>query len=192
MRFWGPSRLGRPECLVAASTCGELLSLQKIGPGGRTLAGTVRSLTTGGLASQFAPDGRQFRGFLQRRRRLRQVGLQLAAILLAVVCVMVVPRTPTGIPVPGPEVTEMLVGLGAPAFGFIALVYSLLFLAVQFGTTTLTPRLNLFRDDPIVWRSFSYFTWLGVISTWAGSAVQTAPSAFSCRCRAGMTSSLLR
>lgn len=71
----------------------------------------------------------------------------------------------------------MLVGLGAAAFGFIVLVYSRLFLAVQFGTTTLTPRLNLFRDDPIVWRSFSYFTWLGVISTWAGSAVPRFPAA---------------
>lgn len=52
----------------------------------------------------------------------------------------------------------MLVGVGAAAFAFIALVYSLLFLAVQFASTTLTPRLNLFRDNPIVWRSFSYFT----------------------------------
>jgi uncharacterized membrane protein len=39
----------------------------------------------------------------------------------------------------------------------IALVFSLLFLVMQYGSTTFTPRLTLFRDDPIVWRTSAVF-----------------------------------
>ena len=66
-----------------------------------------------------------------------------------------------GASVPANRATEMLVAVGAGFVPFIGIVYSMLFLVVQFGATTYTPRLNLFRDDPIVWRSFSFFT--GVI-----------------------------
>jgi uncharacterized membrane protein len=50
------------------------------------------------------------------------------------------------------------VAVGAGFVPFIGIVYSMLFLVVQFGSTTFTPRLNLFRDDPIVWHGFSFFT----------------------------------
>ncbi len=52
----------------------------------------------------------------------------------------------------------MLVAVGAGFVPFIGIVYSMLFLVVQFGSTTFTPRLNLFRDDPLVWHAFSFFT----------------------------------
>jgi hypothetical protein len=46
----------------------------------------------------------------------------------------------------------------------IGLVYSPLFLVVQFGSTTFTPRPNLFRDAPIVWHAFGFFTGIIVFS----------------------------
>jgi hypothetical protein len=56
------------------------------------------------------------------------------------------------------RVIELLVAVGAAILPFIAIIYSLLFLVVQFSSTAFTPRLNLFRDSPIVWRAFSFFT----------------------------------
>jgi hypothetical protein len=48
---------------------------------------------------------------------------------------------------------------------------------VQFGATTFTPRLNLFRDAPIVWHAFSFFTAVIAFSFTAaiqiGSAAET-------------------
>ena len=79
----------------------------------------------------------------------------------AIVLGLVVPRISVGASVPASRTTEMLVAVGAGFVPFIGIVYSMLFLVVQFGATTYTPRLNLFRDDPIVWRAFSFFT--GVI-----------------------------
>lgn len=48
--------------------------------------------------------------------------------------------------------------LGAVGFGIIGLVsviYSLLFLVVQSSNTTFSPRLNLFQDDPWIWRTYA-------------------------------------
>jgi uncharacterized membrane protein len=50
----------------------------------------------------------------------------------------------------------------------------MLFLVVQFGSTTYTPRLNLFRDDPIVWHAFSFFTAVIVFSFTAAFKVGSA------------------
>jgi uncharacterized membrane protein len=52
----------------------------------------------------------------------------------------------------------MLVAVGAGFVPFIGIVFSLLFLVVEFAATAFTPRLNLFRDAPIVWHAFSFFT----------------------------------
>ena len=87
--------------------------------------------------------------------------MQLVCVGAAVVLGLVVPRISLGASVPANRTTEMLVAVGAGFVPFIGIVYSMLFLVVQFGATTYTPRLNLFRDDPIVWRAFSFFT--GVI-----------------------------
>ena len=38
----------------------------------------------------------------------------------------------------------------------MTVIFSLLFLVVQWAFTSLSPRLNLFRDDPIVWRTFAF------------------------------------
>ena len=36
----------------------------------------------------------------------------------------------------------------------VSIIFSLLFLVVRRACSSLSPRLNLFRDDPIVWRTF--------------------------------------
>ncbi|NTW41469.1 MAG: DUF2254 domain-containing protein [Cellulomonadaceae bacterium] len=74
-------------------------------------------------------------------------------------------------PTVDPVIAESLLnGIAAGVLPFVGIVYSLLFLVVQFGSTNLTPRLNLFRDDPLVWRSFSYFVGLFV---WSATATMT-------------------
>lgn len=108
---------------------------------------------------------------LWRRRRLRTVLVQTAYVLAAVALGLVVPRIPVGVTVESRRVTEMLVALGAAFVPFIAIVYSLLFVVVQFSSTTLTPRLNLFRDSPIVWHAFSIFTSVIVFSFTAAFAI---------------------
>src|SRR5262249_20490517 len=46
-------------------------------------------------------------------------------------------------------------------------------LVVQFGATNWTPRLNLFRDNPLVWRGFAFLT--GVI-VWSATAALVTSS----------------
>ena len=60
---------------------------------------------------------------------------------------------------------------GAGTVTFIGIVFSLLFLVVQFATTTYGPRLSLFRDDPIVWRAFAFYTALVVYSLTAALVI---------------------
>jgi uncharacterized membrane protein len=95
---------------------------------------------------------------LLKRRRLRAGIVQLVYIAGGVALGVIVPRVSVGSPVPTSRATEMLVAVGGGFVPFIGIVYSMLFLVVQFGSTTFTPRLNLFRDDPIVWHAFSFFT----------------------------------
>src|SRR5438067_1575224 len=100
---------------------------------------------------------RRLGGTLRRRRRLRAGIVQLTYVAGASVLGMIVPRIAVGAPVPGSRVAELLVAVGAAFVPFIGVVYSLLFLVVQFGAITFTPRLNLFRDAPIVLHAFSFF-----------------------------------
>ena len=79
-----------------------------------------------------------------------------------------------GFAVESSRVTEMLIAVGAAFVPFLGITYSLLFLVVQFGSTTFTPRLNLFRDSAIVWHGFSYFTAVIVFSFTAAFAVGKA------------------
>jgi uncharacterized membrane protein len=71
---------------------------------------------------------------------------------------MLLPHVEIGFTVPRAEATAMLFAVGAGLLTFIGVVFSLLFLVVQFGTTTFTPRLNLFYTSPIVWHAFSFYT----------------------------------
>jgi uncharacterized membrane protein len=108
---------------------------------------------------------------LRRRRRLRARLVQSGYIVAAVGLALLVPRIPVGATIESRRVTEMLVAVGAAFVPFIGIIYSLLFLVVQFGSTTFTPRLNLFRDSPIVWHGFSFFTSVIVFAFTAALAI---------------------
>jgi uncharacterized membrane protein len=108
---------------------------------------------------------------LRTRRRLHAGLVQLAYVVLAAALGVFVPRISVGTTVPSARATEVLVAVGAALVPFIGLVYSLLFLVVQFGSTTFTPRLNIFRDAPIVRNAFSFFTGIVVFAFTAVLAI---------------------
>ena len=111
-----------------------------------------------GGAGQEAPSPRMLGRTLHRHRRLRIGLMQLAYVAAGVVLGVVVPRIPIGFTVPRGETTQMLFAVGAGLLTFLAIVFSLVFLVVQFGSTTYTPRLNLFYTSPRIWRSFAFMT----------------------------------
>jgi len=95
---------------------------------------------------------------LRRKRKLRAGAAQLLGIVVALGLAFLVPQIPIGFEISASRVLDMLITVGAATAAFIGIVYSLLFLVLQFGSTTFTPRLNLFRDDPVVWRTFAFYT----------------------------------
>ena len=95
---------------------------------------------------------------LRRNRRFNAGAAQLIYVIAGVVLGLATPEVDAGFTVQGDDVRTFLIAVGAGILPFIGIVYSLLFLVVQFGTTTFTPRLNIFRDSPIVWHSFGFFT----------------------------------
>jgi hypothetical protein len=77
---------------------------------------------------------------LRRRRRLRTGLVQFAYIVGAVGLGLLLPQISVGATIESRSVREMLVAVGAAFVPFIGIIYSLLFLVVQFGTTTFTSR----------------------------------------------------
>ena len=92
-------------------------------------------------------------------------------MLAAVGLGLAVPQIPIGFTVASDRAIDALLAVGVGIVTFIGVVYSLLFLVVQFGSTTFTPRLNLFRDAPIVWHAFGYFAGILVFSFTAALAI---------------------
>ena len=121
----------------------------------------------------FRPEDRrhELAHVLRRKRRLRAGTAQLLAVAAAVVLAFLTPHIHVGFDIPTTRAIEMLIAVGAGTVTFIGIVFSLLFLVVQFATTTFTPRLSLFRDDPIVWRAFAFYTAVVVYSLTAALVI---------------------
>jgi uncharacterized membrane protein len=114
--------------------------------------------TAAGTAyTETRPVRRLGRG-LRRRRRLRVGITQLFYVLAGLALGLLLPRISVGFTVPHAEAAQMLFAVGAGIITFIGVVFSLLFLVVQFGSTTFTPRLNLFYTSPLVWHAFGFYT----------------------------------
>jgi uncharacterized membrane protein len=92
--------------------------------------------------------------FDRPRRRLRAGLVQLLCALAGLVLGLLLPRVTVESTVASSRVTEALVAVGFGVLGLVSIIFSLLFLVVQWAFGSLSPRLNLFRDDPIVWRTF--------------------------------------
>jgi uncharacterized membrane protein len=96
------------------------------------------------------------RRFTRRHRRLR-VGLsQLLFVIAGLVLGIFVPRLTVPPTVSSGRIVDLLFTAGVTVISLITVIYSLLFLVVQWVGSTFSLRLTLFRDDPIVWRAFAY------------------------------------
>jgi uncharacterized membrane protein len=88
---------------------------------------------------------------------------------------LLLPRISTEPSVSSTRLTEALVTVGFGTLGLVSIIFSLLFLVVQWAFGSLSPRLNLFRDDPIVWRTFGLAAGVFVFSVTAALAIGNDP-----------------
>ena len=90
--------------------------------------------------------------------------MQLLCALAGLGLGLLLPRITFESTVASSQVTDALVAVGFGILGLVTVIFSLLFLVVQWAFTSLSPRLNLFRDDPIVWRTFAFAVGVFVFS----------------------------
>ena len=90
--------------------------------------------------------------------------VQLLCALAGLVLGLLLPRITLESTVASTRVTDALVAVGFGVLGLVTVIFSLLFLVVQWAFSSLSPRLNLFRDDPIVWRTFAFAVGVFVFS----------------------------
>ncbi|GAA1246693.1 hypothetical protein GCM10009665_42040 [Kitasatospora nipponensis] len=108
---------------------------------------------------------------LRRRPGLRGSRSQLLFTLVGVALGLAVPTITAGPQVPGRQVSDMLLALGFGVLGTSVVIFSLLFLVVQWAHTSFTPRLTLFREAPVVWRTFAFAIGLAVYCVTAALAI---------------------
>lgn len=108
-----------------------------------------------------------------RRRRSLQAGLvQLLYVGVAIAAGLVVPTLDIGAQIHSSDAIALIAGVTAGLLALTVIVFALLFLVVQFAATSQWPRLNLFRDNPLVWHTLGLI--VGVLVYAATSAVVSA------------------
>lgn len=122
------------------------------------------------------------RRLLRAQRRLRAELAQLICALIGLALGLVLPRVAGGPTVPGDRLPEFMVTLGIGVIGVVSIVFSLLFGVVQWSASNFSPRLSLFRGDPLVWRTFAlavgvftYAVTAGVVSINVGDVTALVP-----------------
>jgi uncharacterized membrane protein len=118
---------------------------------------------------------RRPRRFGRPRRRLRAGVVQLLFAVTGLGLGLLLPRITAEPTVASSRVTETLIGVGLGVLGLVSIIFSLLFLVVQWAFSSLSPRLNLFRDDPIVWRTFGLAIGVFVFSVTAALVIGNDP-----------------
>ena len=121
------------------------------------------------------PAARRPGRFDRPRRRLRAGLAQLLFAVAGLGLGLLLPRITAEPTVASSRVTETLIGVGFGVLGLVSIIFSLLFLVVQWAFSSLSPRLNLFRDDPIVWRTFGLAIGVFVYSVTAALVIGNAP-----------------
>ncbi|MFC9660036.1 DUF2254 family protein [Nocardia sp. NPDC127606] len=109
------------------------------------------------------------------RRRVRAGLAQLVFVAVGLGAGLVVPRIAWGPRVSSAQVIDTLLAIGLGLLGAVAVIFSLLFLVVQWVATTFTPRLMLFRDDPIIWRAFGFALGIAVFCVTSALAIGKQP-----------------
>ncbi|MER5965716.1 DUF2254 family protein [Streptomyces sp. NPDC002057] len=112
---------------------------------------------------------------LRRNRRVRAGTTQLLFALVGLAFGLALPRIAGGPQMPARQVVDMLLALGFGVLGITAVIFSLLFLVVQWAHTSFSPRLTLFREAPIVWRTFAFALGLAVYCVTAALAIGAHP-----------------
>jgi uncharacterized membrane protein len=137
-------------------------------PGGAGAGNGSRAVTA-------RPAARRAGRFDRPRRRLRAGLAQLLFAVAGLGLGLLLPRITVAPTVASTRVTEALVGVGFGVLGLVSIIFSLLFLVVQWAFSSLSPRLNLFRDDPIVWRTFGLAVGVFVFSVTAALVIGNDP-----------------
>jgi hypothetical protein len=111
---------------------------------------------------------RPSRRLIRARRQLRAGLAQLLCGLAGLALGFALPQLRIGPTVDGANLTEPLFTPGLGVVGVVSIVFALLFGVVQWAATSFSPRLNLFREDPLVWRTFAFAVGVFVYSVTAG------------------------
>jgi uncharacterized membrane protein len=109
--------------------------------------------------------------FGRPQRRLRAGLVQLLFAGAGLGLGLLLPQITARPSVASSRVTEALIGVGFGVLGLVSIIFSLLFLVVQWAFSSLSPRLNLFRDDPLVWRTFGLAIGVFVFSVTAALVI---------------------
>ncbi|WP_406065780.1 DUF2254 domain-containing protein [Streptomyces sp. NBC_01077] len=89
---------------------------------------------------------------------------------------LLVPEVTGGPQVDAGQVVTFLFTIGFGVISLVSIIYSMLFLVVQFSASMFTPRLGLFRDEPVVWRTFAVTVGVFVFAITAALAIGTRGS----------------
>ncbi|WP_167762063.1 DUF2254 family protein [Blastococcus sp. CT_GayMR20] len=111
-----------------------------------------------------APPRRLLRG----RRRLRAGVVQLVSATLGLGLGLGLPLVEAGPTVEIDRLSELLFTLGVGVVGVVSIVFSLLFGVVQWSASSFSPRLDVFRGDPLVWRTYAFAIGVFVFCATAG------------------------
>ncbi|MET9468251.1 DUF2254 family protein [Streptomyces sp. NPDC006544] len=133
------------------------------------------------VPARLGSETRHQRGALFQRptRALRRDLSQLVCAVVGLALGLLVPRLSGGPRVESGQVATLLFTIGFGVISLVSIIYSVLFLVVQFSASTFTPRLGLFRDEPIVWRAFAFTIGVFVFCITSGLAIGGASGTVS-------------
>ena len=140
---------------------------QGSGSGAGRVEGASLTTMVGARRTSSGPDSR----FTRRRHRLRAGLSQLLFVAAGLVAGIFVPRITVSPLVSSGKIVDLLFTAGVTVVSLVTVIYSLLFLVVQWVSGAFSMRLALFRDDPIVWRAFAYAIGLFVFCFTAAFAI---------------------
>ena len=95
--------------------------------------------------------------FLTPQRRFTAAVIQVVYLVGGVLLGWAAGRANWGPEVSSTDLRGLLFAVGGGIIALVSLIYSLLFLVVQWGATTFSPRLTLFRDEAAVRHGFGFF-----------------------------------
>ena len=102
---------------------------------------------------------------LRRRRSLRAGLVQFLYVVSGVALGLLIPAIDLGPRIPSVETVALMAGMAAGLLALTSVVFALLFLVVQFAATAQSPRLHLFRDNPLVWHCLGLIVGVLVYTT---------------------------